>query len=257
MAAKSPLTDFEFPQLAETEIVRRFQLASEPEPEPARRPKLRRMLKELEFFLEPVRRPFRRIDIPKSDHPQIVLVLPGLGANPARMRYMARQIERAGHKTKRWGQGLNLGPSEDSLARLEDRLAECCDRYDSKVVLLGWSLGGLFARELAKRKPDSIAKVITMGTPFSGSMRANNAWRVYQFVAGHRVDKPPIEAVIDAKPPVDTVALWSPNDGVISPRSAAGFPGERDRAVALRCTHMGFSYSPEAIHAVLRELDVD
>ena len=54
---------------------------------------------------------------------------------------------------------------------------------------------------------------------------------------------------------VETVALWSPRDGVVSPRSACGLPGERDRAVALRCTHLGFASSPEAIRAVAAELE--
>jgi hypothetical protein len=64
-----------------------------------------------------------------------------------------------------------------------------------------------------------------------------------------------VEAQVAVKPPVETVALWSPRDGVIAPRSACGLPGERDRAVALRCTHIGFASSPEAIAAVARELE--
>jgi pimeloyl-ACP methyl ester carboxylesterase len=171
------------------------------------------------------------------------------------MRYMARQLERAGHKTKRWGLGFNLGPTSNNVDLLERRLAEIHDRYGQQVVLLGWSLGGLFARELAHRQPAKVAKVITMGSPFSGDPRSNNAWRLYQFVTGHRVDDPPVETDVSAKPPVETVALWSPRDGIVAPRAACGKIDERDRAVALRCTHMGFSYSTESIEAVLTELD--
>ena len=94
-----------------------------------------------------------------------------------------------------------------------------------------------------------------MGSPFSGSPRANNVWRAYQAITGHRVDEAPIEADISIKPPVETIAFWSPSDGAIAPRSAAGQPGERDRAVALRCTHSGFTYTPESILAVLKELE--
>ena len=113
----------------------------------------------------------------------------------------------------------------------------------------------MFARELAHRRPELVMKVITMGSPFSGDPRANNAWRLYQFVTGHKVDELPVESRFSAKPPVDTIALWSPRDGVISSRSASGWPDERDRAIALRCTHLGFSYSAEAIETVLGELD--
>jgi len=135
------------------------------------------------------------------------------------------------------------------------RVANIERAYGAKVALVGWSLGGLFAREIARREPDRVSCVITMGTPFSGDMRANNAWRAYQLITGHPVDKPPVDCAFAEKPPVPTIALWSPRDGVIHPRSAAGWPGERDRAVALRCTHMDFAASPEAIAEVLRQLD--
>ncbi len=185
------------------------------------------------------------------------MLLPGFATHPVRMRYMAQQLERAGHTVKRWGQGFNWGPTQDRVAQLEQRLADISDRYDQKVVLVGWSLGGLFARDVAHRIPGQVAKVVTMGSPFSGNPRGNNVWRAYQFVTGHRVDAPPIETQMRDKPPVETVAFWSPRDGVISARCARGKPGERDRTVALRCSHMGFSSSPECIAAVLAELKRD
>lgn len=258
MATGSPFHGLPIPPrlgLGEFDLVRRLELAREPEPEPSPRPPLIRLLREMEYLVDPLLRRFRTLDIPKAENPSIVLILPGFATHPGKMRYMARQIERAGHKTKRWGLGWNWGTQRDTLEKLKRRLDSVCARYNRRIVLLGWSLGGIYARELAKSRPDCVCKVITMGTPFSGSLRANNVWRAYQFIAGHRVDAPPIEADISAKPPIETVAFWSPNDGAIHPRSAAGYPGERDRAIALRCTHMGFSYSPEAIYAVLSELD--
>lgn len=256
MATRPTLPEIpRLPKLGELDLARRIELAREPEPEPAPRPRLVRLLGELEYLAEPVRRPFRTIEVAKSENPQIVLILPGFATHAGRMKYLAQHLERAGHKAKRWKLGWNWGADNDTLERLKGRLDEVCARYDRKIVLLGWSLGGLYARELAKQRPDCVSKVITMGSPFSGSPRANNVWRFYQFITGHRVEKPPIETTLSEKPPVETVALWSPNDGAIHPRSAAGFPGERDRARALRCTHMGFSYSKEAILAVLEELE--
>jgi pimeloyl-ACP methyl ester carboxylesterase len=171
------------------------------------------------------------------------------------MRYMARRLEAAGHTVKRWGLGFNLGPTEENFAALERRIGQIHERYGQDVVLVGWSLGGVFARELAKRDPRHVAKVITMGSPFSGTPYDNNAWRFYQLVTGHSVEQPPMEAELSVKPPVETVALWSPRDGVVSARSARGLAGERDRALALRCTHLGFANSPEAIRAVAMELE--
>ena len=240
-----------------TALKERLALAAEPNPENVASPSLRRLLAESQAVFEPLRRMGRRLDIALTADPRTVMLLPGFATHPVRMRYMARQIERAGHTVKRWGMGFNWGATTERLAALEQRLEDINLRYEQPVVLVGWSLGGLFARELAKLHPEKVAKVITMGSPFSGSPRANNAWRAYQLITGHRVDRPPIDTQTHVKPPVETIALWSPKDGIVSPRSAAGREGERDRAIALRCSHLGFAYSPEAIGAVLKELEVD
>jgi pimeloyl-ACP methyl ester carboxylesterase len=242
---------------ARSALARRIALAREvcPEEYESGKPRLVRLLGEADILLEPLRRPRRKLAVARSDNPQVVMVLPGFGTRPSRMRYLARHLEEAGHITKRWGQGRNWGPDPERFDQIEARLAELHARHARKVVLLGWSLGGLYARELAKRQPHAVAKVITMGSPFSGSPRANNVWRAYQFITGHSVDAPPVEADLAVKPPVETVALWSANDGVIAPRCAAGRPGERDRAVPVRCTHMGFTYDPQVIAAVLAELE--
>lgn len=238
-----------------TEFGRRVALAREPQPQDARAPRLALLAAELGYLVEPVLRAFRPWSPALATRPRTVMLLPGFGAHPLRMRYMARQLEAAGHKVKRWGMGFNFGAAADTIDRIEARLLELHRRYGRPVHLVGWSLGGVFAREIAKRHPDKVAKVVTMGSPFSGHPRSNNGWRAYHLVAGHRVEEPPFECRVNIKPPVETVALWSPRDGIVHPRSARGRPGERDRAIALRCTHMGFVQSREAIEAVIKELD--
>jgi pimeloyl-ACP methyl ester carboxylesterase len=234
---------------------RRARLVATRAPEHARAPCLRLMLGELSAFAEPVARRFREpLMLERAERPRIVILLPGFATHPLRMRYMARTLEGAGHKVKRWGLGFNFGPTQDNFAFLSRRVEEVHRRYGQNVTLVGWSLGGIFARELAKRHPHIVDKVITMGSPFSHTPYSNNAWRIYQLVTGHSVERPPIEARVAEKPPVPTIALWSPRDGIIDPHSACGRPDERDRAIALRCTHLGFSNSPESIRAVAREL---
>lgn len=171
---------------------------------------------------------------------------------------MALAIEEAGHRVHEWGLGFNFGPTAENFAYLMRRVGDLAIGHGAPVVLVGWSLGGLFAREIARRQPEHVARVITMGTPFSGDPRANNAWRAYQVITGHAVDEPPVEDCnFAAKPPVPTIALWSPRDGVVLPRAACGWPGERDRAVSLRCTHLGFANDPAVISEVLRQLDME
>jgi pimeloyl-ACP methyl ester carboxylesterase len=237
-------------------IARRFELLGRHRPDDARGPALRFLVGEFGELAEPLRRAVQPpIDIPEARHKRVVILLPGFGTHPFRMRYMAQQLERAGHKAKRWGMGFNLGPSAELFDKLSERLLAVRDRYGQPVVMVGWSLGGLYAREIAKRHPGAVAKVITMGSPFSGTPYDNNVWRIYHLVTGHPVDDPPVEAELAVKPPVETVALWSPRDGIVAPRASCGRPGERDRAIALRCTHVGFPNSPDCIRALLAELD--
>ena len=237
------------------EMSRRLALAAEPCPDDARGPRALLLAKEFLWPVEPIRRRFEDFTVEKARNPRHVMLLPGFGAHPIRMRWMARKLEEAGHTAKRWGLGYNLGATADRFAKVERRLLDLHSRYGEPIVLVGWSLGGVMARELAKKHPAKVAKVVTMGSPFSGSPRANNGWRAYQAIAGHRVDEPEIETVVSEKPPVETVAFWSPRDGIVHPRSACGRPGERDRAVALRCSHMGFVLTHEAMGALLSELD--
>ena len=75
--------------------------------------------------------------------------------------------------------------------------------------------------------------------------------------AAPRISETSARLELAVKPPVETVALWSARDGIVAPRSACGLPGERDRAVALRCSHIGFASSDESIAAVARELELD
>jgi len=234
----------------------RAALVSQPRPEGVSGPPIRHLLGEIGALAEQFRRTGRReMEIAPAAEPRVVMLLPGFGTHPVRMRRMAQELERAGHTVKRWGLGFNFGPTAENFAALTKRVLALHRRHGERLVLVGWSLGGVFAREIAKCNPEAVAKVITMGSPFSGDPRANNAWRLYHLVTGHSVDSPPVGQDRSAKPPVPTVALWSPRDGIVSPRASCGKPGERDRAVALRCSHLGFAYSDEAVAAVLRELE--
>ncbi len=241
-------------QEARAELTRRTELARKPQPEGVRPPSLRLLLGELGVL---GRRRTGQLAPHIARQPQPVMLLPGFGAHPLRMRRLHGALEEAGHSVHEWGLGFNLGPTPENFAFLMARVKALAGREAEPVALVGWSLGGLFAREIARRQPQTVRKVITLGTPFSGDPHANNAWRAYHLITGHAVDAPPIEVDFATKPPVPTIALWSPRDGVIAPRAAAGWPHERDRAVAMRCNHLAFASDPGTIQEVLRQLDQD
>ena len=235
-------------------IARRAAFAREPHPPGVAKPPLQLMLAELRSL-------YRGRDgsagVAPALRPMPVMLLPGFGSHPKRMKPMADGLAAAGHQVHEWGLGFNFGPNQHNFGFLMRRVASIAREHRAPVALVGWSLGGLFAREIARREPQMVAKVITMGTPFSGDPRANNAWRAYQVVTGHSVDQPPIECDFSVKPPVPTIALWSPRDGIVSPRAACGWPQERDRAVAIRCSHLDFASARPVVTEVLKQLDVE
>ena len=181
-----------------------------------------------------------------------LLLIPGLLASDARMEPMRAILNKAGFDAHHWGMGRNYGPKPDSLDAIDRRVDEIRRTTGGPVTLVGWSLGGLYAREYAKLATAKVGGVVTLGTPFSGDPRANHAWRLYQLVSGTPV--PPFPCMREVKPPVPTVALWSRRDGVVLPECAKGRRGERDSAIEVDCTHMGFAAAPEGIAAVGKAL---
>lgn len=178
-----------------------------------------------------------------ADAPPL-MVIPGFLANDRTTLGLQRALAKAGYRVTGWGFGINRGVRPDTIERIVGRL-EAFAR-GRPVVLVGWSLGGIYAREVAKARPDLVEKVVTLGSPFSGDRRSNNVWRLYEWVAGHPVDEPPIPSDPAVKPPVPTLAIWSRRDGIVAVGAARGKPGERDRELELDCSHMGFAVSGKA-----------
>jgi predicted alpha/beta hydrolase family esterase len=179
-----------------------------------------------------------------ADGPKL-MVIPGFLATDRTTLGLQRALAEAGYRVTGWGMGLNRGVTEDIV----DRLGERVERFGAgeKVILVGWSLGGIYARVVAQERPELVEKVITLGSPFSGDRRRNNnVWRLYEYVAGHPVNSPPIDKDPAVKPPVPTLAIWSRKDGIVSVAGARGLPEERDAERELVCSHMGFAVSARA-----------
>jgi len=190
-----------------------------------------------------VPRLFRILGSTKAVGPQDgppALVIPGFIAHDRTTEALRNALAQAGWRVHGWQMGVNWGARADTVERLKKHI----DRIspDRPILLIGWSLGGLFARELGRAVPDRVRAVVTLGSPFSGDPRQNNVWRVYERIAGHKVDDPPLPRVTD-KPPVPHLAIWSRRDGLVAPRAARGLEHERDEEVELDCTHMAFGMS--------------
>src|SRR5688572_32791694 len=180
------------------------------------------------------------------------LVIPGFVANDRTTMELRRALAEGGWRVHGWGLGWNLGVEADILERLE----RCIDRMGANepVLVVGWSLGGLYARELARHCPDKVRAGVTLGSPFSGDLHQNNVWRLYEMIAGHKIHETPVERILE-KPPVPSLAVWSRKDGIVAPRAARGLDGERDVTARIDCAHMAFGVSRKATRQVVREID--
>lgn len=179
-----------------------------------------------------------------------VLVYPGILSSDLTTSRLRRSLETAGFRVFGWEQGLNTGLRPGLIEACVAHLAGVAKQAGEPVVALGWSLGGLYAREIAKLRPDLVRLVVTLGSPFSGNRHGNNAWRLYEMLNDHDVEHLPIQTDLAAKPPVPTIAVWSREDGIISPASARGMLGESDETLEIDSTHMGMGTSAPAIRAV-------
>jgi pimeloyl-ACP methyl ester carboxylesterase len=185
---------------------------------------------------------------------QPVLVIPGILSSDSATALLRSTLDLTGYRSYASELGFLTGIQPKVFARALDRLAEVAEAEQRKVALVGWSLGGLYARVLAQRHPDLVELVMTLGSPFSGDRRANNAWRLYEAINGHKVDAPPLPDDPAVKPPVPTIALWSRTDGVIAPSAARGLPHERDAEIEVPFSHFALASTRPAIARVVTEL---
>src|SRR5271165_2883279 len=185
-------------------------------------------------------------------HP--ILVLPGLAAGDATTLLLRRFLQSRGFSPRGWGQGVNLGLREGVLERAHDALRELWAEHGRAVSLVGWSLGGLCARELAKQSPEMVRLVITLGSPFTGHPRETNAWRLYEFASGHRIDWHDLHLPLRSAPPVPTTSIWSPTDGVVAWRCSVEPRATLAENIVVESSHLGLGAHPLALFAIAERL---
>lgn len=183
-----------------------------------------------------------------------VVLFPGLGTDGLTLWPLRRHLERAGFRAMDWGQGLNTGPRGDVDVWL-DNLADALHSRVAparEVSFVGWSLGGFYARELAKRWPDRVHHVVTIGTPFNGSVDDTHVGWLFRLLNGQPA---PGEAALRERlaepPPVPTISLYSRRDGVVAWEACTHtrrWPLARD--IEVQASHMGMGWAPEVLHRV-------
>ena len=192
---------------------------------------------------------------PKGDgHP--VLVLPGLVASDASTRPLRSFLQNRGYAVSGWRQGRNLGLREGVQHAMVDLVRELSDVNGRKISLVGWSLGGLYARQLAKMMPDRVRSVITLGSPFAGHPKATNAWRVYEIASGRRADEEDTRfgGSLAETPPVPTTAIFSRTDGICAWQGCMEKTSATSESIEVESSHCGMGHHPAVVYAVADRL---
>lgn len=190
---------------------------------------------------------------PSGDgHP--VLVLPGLAASDASTRPLRAFLRDRGYRVHGWKLGSNFGLRPGVEAQMDERLAELHSRYGRPVSLVGWSLGGIFARELARRAPARVRGVITLGSPFAGDPRASNAWRLYETVSRRSVDDWPEREAAKEPPPVPSTAIFTRSDGIVAWQGCLEREGPMSENVEVEGSHCGLGHNPAVLYVIADRL---
>ena len=190
---------------------------------------------------------------PRGDGHSVV-VFPGLAASDMSTLPLRSFLRERGYHPHGWTLRRNFGPREGVLERSLEHVRKVRHESGRKVSLIGWSLGGAFAREIAKLAPDEVRCVITLGTPFTGDPKANNAWRIYEFASGHLVDDHETVERVRQAPSVPTTSIFSRSDGIVAWPCCLQERGPLAESIEVTASHIGMGANPAVWYAVADRL---
>lgn len=178
---------------------------------------------------------------PRGDgHP--VLVLPGMMSDDGSTFVLRRYLQMLGYQVHPWKLGRNWGPSTEIRDGIHTRFKELNERYQRRVSIIGWSLGGIYAREVAREYPALTRQVITLGSPFG---------------AGYRIDgepSPELAARLRPPPPVPCTAIYSKSDGVVPWEACLEIEGPQTDNIEVQSSHIGMGVNALVLWAIADRL---
>ena len=188
-----------------------------------------------------------------------VLVLPGLLASDMSTGLLRRYTSWLGYSVCGWQLGRNVGPTDRVLAELPNVLADVARRTGGPVSIIGWSLGGIYARELAREQPGLARQVITLGSPFRltdpRQSRADGAYRRRSHL--HATGQPiPTPEQVGRPIEVPSTAVYSRRDGIVSWQACVEPETALHQNVEVRCAHLGFGVDPATLWLIADRLAV-
>lgn len=200
-------------------------------------------------------RPFLA-QLPRGDG-HAVKVLPGFMATNNSTAPMRRLLSDLGYDAHGWDSGRNVRVDNALIARLENQLKRLNDESGRKVSLVGWSLGGVLARELAKLHPERVRLVISLGSPISDDRGHTNARRLFELLNGKEPE--PMRGGrfqgLDEAPPVPTTSILTKTDGIVHWRGSVQKPTRTpSENIEVYASHCGLGVNPSVMIAIADRL---
>jgi len=193
---------------------------------------------------------------PRGDgHP--VIIFPGLSASDGSTLPLRSFLANLGYDVSGWNQGYNFGPRAGILETAKRQVRDTCDASGEATSLVGWSLGGIYARELAKELPRHVRSVITLGTPFAGSHHSTRAWRLYELTSERNIAQEVALFDLPVAPTVPTTSVFSRSDGVVAWPASIQQPcavNPHTENIEVFASHIGMGLNPAAWWAVADRL---
>jgi thioesterase domain-containing protein len=190
-------------------------------------------------------------------HP--VLVLPGFLAGAPSTQFLRQLLRRLNYRTYDWRLGYNLGVRPSMIKRLPARVNDIRSHNDGrKVSVIGWSAGGIFARELARLQPDAVRMVITLGSPIRGNQQATHAWRMWRLLNRNSQARDVVSeaARIAREEPlqVPTTCVYSKTDGIVAWQCCLSKPAPETENVEVHGSHLGYGHNVAALRVITDRL---
>ena len=187
--------------------------------------------------------------------PQTVLVVPGLGADDRSTVPLRAYLKAMGHTVRGWGLDRSNRDPDFDLDALDRLIRSLASEGGQPVCLVGWSRGGILAREAARRDPERVRLVVTLGSPFAdpGATNVSMLWRL---MTGEDMPALPPErlAALRAPIPVPATAIYTKGDGIVAWRACLEETTPRTENIAVRSTHLGLGFHPPALWAIADRL---
>jgi pimeloyl-ACP methyl ester carboxylesterase len=183
--------------------------------------------------------------LPRGDgHP--VLVLPGFMASDTSTIPLRNLLVGLGYDAVGWELGRNIQITSARVNAMGEVLTELHQRTGRKVSIVGWSLGGLLARELAKLHPDAVRQVISLGSPITGGGASSKVSKLFEALNGSvpEVQRRTRFKDVDAPPPVPSTSIFTKSDGVVHWRGSIQAEGPQHENVEVLASHIGLGVNP-------------